>query len=406
MADEVVQPLDLPALIEEALKNNHDLLAAETKWKAATYRIGQAESLPDPMIMIGYQNEGWDKYTYGKMEGAQWMYSVSQMFPFPGKRGIKGEMAAQDAGSSEAMYQAQKLKTIAAVKELYYDLFLAYKNIDVVRDKTALFTRIEESALARYASGMAPQQEVLMAQAERYMLLERETMLKQRVQSLQIMLNSTAGRDPNTPLGRPTEAVTTPFSTSLEELQAAALERSPEIQSRERMIGAAEARVGMANREYYPDINVAASVFKRTGEFEDMWSLTATFNIPLYYGAKKQAVLEAREQSTGARHELEAARIMVASGVKDNYVMLKTAENLMQLYQQGLIPKTSQDVESALTGYRAGKIEAITVVSRLKALLDYENLYWAQFTEREKAIARIEALTGTESQESGDRSQE
>ncbi len=395
MADEVVQPLDLQALIEEALKNNHDLLAAETKWKAATHRIGQAESLPDPMIMIGYQNEGWDKYTYGKMEGAQWMYSVSQMFPFPGKRGIKGEMASEDAGSSEAMYHAQRLKTIAAVKELYFDLLLTYKNIDLVRDKTALFTRIEEAALARYASGMAPQQEVLMAQAEKYMLLERETMLKQRVQSLGIMLNSTAGRDPGMPLGRPGDPVTTPFSASLEELQAAALERSPEIQSRERMIGAAEARVGMAHKEYYPDINLAASVFKRTGEFEDMWSLTATFNIPLYFGTKKQAVLEARELSTGARHELEAVRIMVASGVKDNYTMLKTAENLMELYRQGLIPKTAQDVESALTGYRAGRVEAITVVSRLKALLDYEILYWAQFTEREKAIARIEALTGT-----------
>jgi hypothetical protein len=30
----------------------------------------------------------------------------------------------------------------------------------------------------------------------------------------------------------------------------------------------------------------------------------------------------------------------------------------------------------------------------LKALLDYELLYWTQFTEREKAIARIEALAG------------
>jgi outer membrane protein TolC len=254
---------------------------------------------------------------------------------------------------------------------------------------------------------MAPQQEVLMAQAEKYMLLERETMLRQKVQSLEIMLNSTAGRDPNTPLGRPAEpAFPTPYSTTLEELQAAALSRSPEILSRERMIGAAEARVGMAHKEYYPDINLSASVFKRTGEFEDMWSLTATFNIPLYFGTKKQAVLEARAQSTGARHELEAARIMIASGVKDNYTMLKTAEKLMELYQQGLIPKTAQDVESALTGYRAGRVEAITVVSRLKALLDYETLYWAQFIDREKAVARIEALTGTGGREPGARSQE
>src|SRR5512144_2011706 len=107
------EPLDLQVLIKEALANNHDILAAETKWQAATYRIGQATSLPDPMFMVGYQNESWDKYTFGKEQGAQWMYSLSQMFPFPGKRGLKGEMAARDAESNEAMYRAQRLKTVA-----------------------------------------------------------------------------------------------------------------------------------------------------------------------------------------------------------------------------------------------------------------------------------------------------
>src|SRR6185369_8354595 len=89
------ETLSLQTLIEEALANNHDILAAETKWRAATYRIGQATTLPDPMVMVGYQNEGWNNYTFGKAEGAQWMYSLSQMFPFPGKRGLKGEMAAR-----------------------------------------------------------------------------------------------------------------------------------------------------------------------------------------------------------------------------------------------------------------------------------------------------------------------
>jgi hypothetical protein len=58
-----------------------------------------------------------------------------------------------------------------------------------------------------------------------------------------------------------------------------------------------------------------------------------------------------------------------------------------------LIPKIYQDFESALAGYSAGKVEALTVISRLKSLIDYELLYWKQFVEREKAIARLEAIT-------------
>ena len=67
----------------------------------------------------------------------------------------------------------------------------------------------------------------------------------------------------------------------------------------------------------------------------------------------------------------------------------------MELYRKGLIPKTYQDFDAALAGYVTGKVEAITVISRLKSLLDYELLYWEQFVTREKAIARLESLTGS-----------
>jgi hypothetical protein len=58
------------------------------------------------------------------------------------------------------------------------------------------------------------------------------------------------------------------------------------------------------------------------------------------------------------------------------------------------MPKTYQDFEAALAGYTNGKTEAITVINRLKALIDFETLYWARVAEREKASARFEAMTG------------
>ena len=84
---------------------------------------------------------------------------------------------------------------MATVKQLYYDLFLAYKNIDILRETTGLFSRIEDAALARYSSGMGSQQEVVMAQTEKYMLLEKEAMQKQKIEAITGMLNSTIGRE-------------------------------------------------------------------------------------------------------------------------------------------------------------------------------------------------------------------
>ena len=205
------QELVLKDLIAEALKGNYDLLASRSKIDAAQYRIPQAQSLPDPMIMAGYQNEGLSRYTYGEMQGSQWMFTASQMFPLWGKRALKGEMAERDAQSLVEMHKALQLKIISQVSALYFDLFLAYKNIDLIRGQQGLFAKIEDLAAARYAAGRSMQQEVLMAQTEKYMLLEKEEMQKQKILSLEAMLRSVLGRGSSAPPGKPAEPEPTVF---------------------------------------------------------------------------------------------------------------------------------------------------------------------------------------------------
>jgi outer membrane protein TolC len=116
------QDLKLSDLIDEALKNNPDIRASQAKIEAAKYRIPQSKSLPDPLVSFGYQNEGFNRYSYGEEQGSQWMFSASQQFLFPGKRALKGDMAERDSQSLEAMHELLKLKTAARVKEIYYDL--------------------------------------------------------------------------------------------------------------------------------------------------------------------------------------------------------------------------------------------------------------------------------------------
>lgn len=388
------QELNLSDLTQEALRNSPEIKASYSKIEAGKYRIFQATNLPDPMLMLGYQNEGFDRYTYGEEQGSQWMFSASQQFLFPGKRALKGEMARRDVESMEAMHELLKLKTVARVKELYFDLFLAYKNIDLIKDKRNLFLRIEDLTLARYATGKAIQQEVLMAQTEKYMLLEKEEMFKQKIQSLEAMLRATLGRENSSSLGRPVEQAYRPFYMNADDAVKTALSNSPEIKSRNKIIEAADTKLRMAQKEYYPDFGINASYYNRSGDFKDMWSATATINIPIFFKTKQgPAVSEAKASSTQAKQELEAARLMIMAAVQDNFSMVRSSEKLMELYKSGLIPKNTQDVELALTDYANGRADLIVVISRLKTLLDYEILYWTQFMEREKAIARLQGIT-------------
>ncbi len=393
------ETLKLPDLIREALKNNPEIHVAEARVTVSKHKIPQAMSLADPMFMMGYENEGTDSFytfdreTKGMPADSRWMFSLSQMFPYPGKRALKGEMATRDAESLKAMADATRLATEVRVKELYHDLFLAYNTIDLLKDLAALFSRVEDAALARYAAGMAPQQEVLMAQTEKYMLLEREEMEKQKIQSLKAMLNAAVGRDALSPLGRPEKPQNTIYNYRLDELIQMSHDRYPMIKSREKMASGAEAKIQMAKKEFYPDFTIGTSYFARSSMFPDMWNLTATVNIPIFYKTKqKEGVLEAEASLLEVKRDIEAAKLMVSSALRDNYAMMKTAENLMALYREGLIPKAYQDFELALAGYVTGKIEAITAITRLKALIDYEFLFWRQFADRQKAAARLDGL--------------
>jgi outer membrane protein, heavy metal efflux system len=386
--------LELAGLLEEAMKNNPEILASQAKIEAAEFRIPQSKSLPDPMFMVGYQNEGLTRYTYGEEPGSQWMFSASQEFPFPGKLALKESMAESDKESLVAMHEVLKLKTADQIKELYYELFLAYKNIDLLKDKADLFARIEDLALARYGAGKGMQEEVLMAQTEKYMLLEKEEMFRQKILSYEAMLRAVLGRTSSASMGRPAEPIYQPYMYTGDEALKIALNNSSEIKSRNKMLEAAGYKVSMAEKEYYPDFTINTDYANRGGGLMDMYSTSVKVNIPLFYKTKQEpAVKEAKASAAQAKQELEAAKLMISAAVQDNLSMVKSSEKLMDLYKNGLIPKNAQGVESAVAGYATGKTEMITVISLSKTLLDYEMLYWNQFVEREKAVARLEAIT-------------
>ena len=388
------ETLALEPLIREALANNRDLRVAESRIPAADFRITQAWGLPDPMISLGYQNDGLTRYNYGDSPDAQWMYSISQTLPFFGKRDLKQAMAKADAEGVREAYEALRLRVAARVKELYYDLALIYRNLDLVAERGVLFARIEEAALSRYASGTASQADAVMTQTEKYMLREREAMLQQKIQSLEAMLSLTIGREKPSSFARPTPVPLNSYVPDEAELIRKVYALSPEIKNRERMIAAAEARINMLKREYYPDFTFSGSLAQRPGEYTNMWGIATSVNIPIFYKTKQEpAVREAQAAMEGAKHELEAVRLMAVSNIRDNLSMFRAAENLMALYRNALVPKAAQDFDLALAGYGTGRSDVLTVITRLKSYLDYELLYQGQLTERAKAVARIEALT-------------
>jgi outer membrane protein TolC len=387
--------VSLNDLIDEALKNNPEIQVADAKAASASERISQSASPADPMLSVGYQNGGFNGYTYGDSQDSWWMMSLAQTFPFPGKLSLQEDSSTLEAQAEKATAERVKREVIGRVSEVYYDLILATKELDLIQARRPLLSQLEQAALARYAAGAGPQEEVIMAQTEKYMLIEKEEMAKRRIESIKAMLNREIGRRASTSIGHPLDAPPTPFQYSLEELLERANTEAPELVMQQRSIQASEKKLSRSRKEALPDVTLSAAYFSRGNGFDDMWALTASVPLPVFYKSKQGAgITEAAWNLAATRNELDGTKLKIESDIRDNLAMIRASERVMELYKNALILKARQDIDTALAQYASGRIEAASALAKLKAPFDYELTSWQQYVEREKAIARIKVFTG------------
>ena len=155
----------LAALIEEALSKNPDVLTARQAAAAAAQRPVQAGSLPNPMVSVEYTNDGWSP-SLGTQEMTTLGFMASQELPYPGKRGLRGDIAAREAGQVEQQAARVGRAITAAVKRAYYGLLLSRHLLDLIHDQEEVWKQIEGVARARYSVGQGTQQDVLRVQVE------------------------------------------------------------------------------------------------------------------------------------------------------------------------------------------------------------------------------------------------
>src|SRR5262249_54432903 len=125
----------LASLVDEALRNNREILAAQKKYEAARQRPSQASSLPDPTLSLGYWSNGgpWPVDGLGHEPTSNIGFSVSQEVPFPGKRKLRGEIAQKEADAEFEAYRAVRLNVVSRLKEAYHELHHTVESIASVK---------------------------------------------------------------------------------------------------------------------------------------------------------------------------------------------------------------------------------------------------------------------------------
>lgn len=356
----------LDALVAEALERNPDVLATQAAVLAARQRPAQESALPDPMLALSYNNDGW-AFSLGDQPMTRLGLMWSQDLPWPGKRALRGRIAASGVLTVEQQRQRVRLSVEGQVRRAYADLLEARQLLDLVREQEEVWGQIEGVARARYAVGQGAQQDVLRVQIEvtRIGQLRVEQELQERVRLGE--LNRLLARPAETPLDTPARLALVPEPRALEALLAWSAERSPELRAAEAVIERERLAVALARKDFKPDFSVQAGYMNR-GRLDPMWQASVGITLPLYKKKREAALAEAEARLQQAEAGLESMRLQLRFRTQERAAKLRSIEAIRRLYEKGVVPQDQMSVEAAVANYQAGKVPFIAVLEALSTL--------------------------------------
>ena len=383
----------LRSLIRESLGRRPELLQAQATVRAERERVPQAGALPDPSLTLGIQNDGFRGIQVGKMETSYYQAMITQPLPWPGKRGLRTEVASRQAGLAEARADRARLTVEADVRRAYLELLLVRDQLELLARQEALWEQSEGLARARYEVGSGPQSDLLRAQLQRTRLRQQRLQLEAAERTRLQALNRLRGRDPGEPI--PTTVrladLAEPAVPSLAGAMADAEARSPELAEARISVEQAETRVALANRERYPDLAVSAGVMPR-GAFEPMWTLSLSVGLPVWSGRKQsRAVAESEARRDADGQGAEAVRQVLRLRTEERLALLDAAEGTNRLYRGGLLVQSEGAAESTLSQYRVGRVPFASVLEALDGLVADRAAYLESQAQAQRlAIAQWE----------------
>jgi outer membrane protein, heavy metal efflux system len=356
----------LVALIEEALAKNPDVLEADEAVTAARTRPDQARALPDPTLSFNYTNDGWSP-TLGARDMTTFGVMGSQVLTWPGKRQLRGAVAALLADQAALLAERVRLSLAASVKRAYFALLLARQLQAVTHEQEEIWKEIEGVARARYGVGQGAQQDVLRVQVEvtRNLQLRAEQQAEERVRRAQ--LNRLLARAADQPIETADHLAMVkdprPRDATLIQVEQA----SPELRAASAAIEQDRLLVSLAEKEARPDFAVQAGYMNR-GRLDSMWQAGVAFNLPLRRRRLQGARAEAEARARASERRLESLRLELRYRTEERLAQLETAETVARLYGEGIVPQDQMSVEAAIANYQAGKVPFVTVLEALVTL--------------------------------------
>lgn len=238
---------ELRAYLVEAGENHPAIEALYYEWQAAMERVPQVRALDDPKLSLGQ---------FLLSETSRFKVAIQQSFPWFGTRRARAEKAQEDAEAALARLVAERNRVFARVKRAYFQYAYLHGSIDVADAQTELLSYMEEVVRAKYALGLAEQDELLRVQIEEAQVEDQRDSLVASRPSLGAQLNEALGRTQADLPPWPAETVLLPQPPDVATLLTQARAANPDLEVYDHLAASQRQQMEIARKAGLPDFTI------------------------------------------------------------------------------------------------------------------------------------------------------
>jgi outer membrane protein TolC len=396
MSQATAEPLSIDEALSLARTSNPALRAARLRADVAAERVPQAGALPNPMLGFGLMNRQIADFGSTAEPMLQNRIEFSQRLPWPGKLGFSEDRWELLASAGALDAEETELALLARVKAVYYQLAFMDRALIIMQNTRELLREFLDVSSTLYAVGEGLQQDVLQAQVAVASMTEDITVVEQDRLATAARLNALLGRAATVgidELGLPPPGEELP---SVEALMILADAQRPGLQAARERARAAEAGYRAARRAIYPDFTVGMAYSQRP-QFNDWLSFMVGISLPLWAG-KSHTPLRREMAAMQAEEEARAIDLYneTFARLAERRAEAERARKLVALYSTSVLPQARAAVESALSAYRVGKVDFMTLMQNELTVNRFEIESVRLAAEYQRAVGELQALVASD----------
>ena len=382
----------LNTLIDEAVRENKDLLIASARIDEYAGRLGVTRADLFPQIGLGYdvarqRNTLPGTTTKGIYNSYDTLLSASWEIDLWGKLRRQDEAARAQLIASEEGRRGVLLTLVSGVAGAYVNLRDLDRQLEIASDTARTREASYRLFQDRYAGGLISILELSQNKSQYDEALARIPALEQSIALQENALSALLGRNPG-PIARGKNIDELSPPVIPEGLPSTLLERRPDLRAAEQQLIAANALIGAARAAYYPSISLTGVFGVASGSLSNLfsgaskvWQYAGAVNLPIFTAGKIGSQVEIAEaQQQQALFSYQKAIQTAFREVND--ALIAQDRTRAQLEAQGQQVKSLQEyTDTARLRYDNGYTSYLEVLDAERGLFQAQ-LQYAQTQQK------------------------